>query len=157
MFSILLMFTLGMSNVDTYFYHSGYQDGKEYIFQASWIPGKDKNDRSLFLYSPASSAYKDMLESAAKQGIDLKLTYATRDHILQKRLKRRNPRLAAPPGYSPHEAGLAIDISGVVKHKRKTSIYYWLKHNAKQYCFYQPVKKEPWHWEFDTKCHSYYK
>lgn len=130
----------------------GYVDGKPTEFNASWIPGKDLDDNPLYLRADAAKAWRDMVTEAARYGIFLEATYAFRDHKVQKRLKKRMPTLAAPPGYSPHEAGLAVDINNCtrrVKGKRiKTDTYRWLRKHGKEFGFYQTIAHEPWHWEY---------
>lgn len=134
---------------------AGYENGKPSRFLASWIPGTDLNNDPLYLRSDAAEAWKSMLAAATQQGIHLEPSYAFREHHIQKRLKRRSPRLAAAPGYSPHEAGIAIDIKNCtrkIKNKRiKTEIYFWLKTHAHKYGFYQTIKNEPWHWQWFEK------
>jgi D-alanyl-D-alanine carboxypeptidase len=137
----------------------GYTNGKPTVIEASWIPGKDLDDNPLYLRADAARAWRDMLTTAARQGIFLEATYAFRDHKVQKRLKKKMPQLAAPPGYSPHEAGLAIDINNCTRRIRgkriKTDTYQWLKKHAKEYGFYQTISNEPWHWEWlDSKNQS---
>jgi LAS superfamily LD-carboxypeptidase LdcB len=137
----------------------GYTNGKPIVIDASWIPGKDLNNNLLYLRTDAAQAWRDMVVKAAKDGIFLEPTYAFRDHNVQKRLKRRNPNSAALPGYSPHEAGLAVDINNctrtIKKRKIKTAIYWWLHQYGKDFGFIQTMQNEPWHWEWvDIKRNS---
>ena len=67
----------------------------------------------------------------------------------------------AAPGYSNHQAGLAIDFqqlltTGVVRNDtgtrwtaawRRTWFYKWLLTNASGFGF-APYDKEPWHWTY---------
>lgn len=130
----------------------GYTNGKPTIIVADRIPGADLNQEPLYLQADAAIAWRDMLTEAARYGVFLEATYAFRDHKVQKRLKKRMPRLAATPGYSPHEAGLAVDINNCTRRIRgkriKTDTYQWLKKHAKEYGFYQTISNEPWHWEY---------
>jgi LAS superfamily LD-carboxypeptidase LdcB len=130
----------------------GYTSGKPTVIEASWIPGKDLDDNPLYLRADAAKAWRDMLTEAARYGVFLEATYAFRDHKVQKRLKKKMPRLAAPPGYSPHEAGLAVDINNCTRRvkgrKVKTDIYWWLLKHGKDFGFYQTIPNEPWHWEY---------
>lgn len=131
---------------------TGYTNGKPVEFDASWIPGKDLDNNQLYLRADAAKAWRDMLTEAARYGIFLEATYAFRDHKVQKRLKKRMPRLAAAPGYSPHEAGLAVDINNCTRRvkgkKIKTDVYRWLARHAKEFGFHQTIPNEPWHWEY---------
>jgi len=53
----------------------------------------------------------------------------------------------APPGYSMHERGLAIDFTwnGAVISSRSNPAFKWLAANAARYGFYN-LPSEPWHW-----------
>lgn len=130
----------------------GYTEGNPAIIDSSRIPGKDINGNFLYLRTDAAEAWKDMLSQAAQDGIFLEVVYAFRNHETQKRLKRKRPRKAARPGFSPHEAGLAVDINNCTKRVRhrkiKTETYRWLKANAPRFGFIQPVPNEPWHWTY---------
>lgn len=53
-------------------------------------------------------------------------------------LYRRKPHLAAPPGKSNHEDGLAVDLGGDLN---------WVQQNAATFGLRQPMSWEPWHWE----------
>jgi phosphatidylserine/phosphatidylglycerophosphate/cardiolipin synthase-like enzyme/LAS superfamily LD-carboxypeptidase LdcB len=72
------------------------------------------------------------------------------------------PRRIAAPGYSNHQAGIAIDFRQVLKGKdrirnstdraaiqrwRTTWFYRWLQQHAARFGF-QPYTAEPWHWEY---------
>ena len=71
--------------------------------------------------------------------------------------------VSAPPGYSEHHTGYAIDIGDgrapathVEKRFEKTEAFAWLKENAPRYSFElsfpednpQGVNYEPWHWRY---------
>jgi D-alanyl-D-alanine carboxypeptidase len=53
---------------------------------------------------------------------------------------------AAPPGYSNHQNGIALDIN-VTGFGGPT--YTWLTQNATSHGFLRTVDGEPWHWEHD--------
>ncbi len=60
--------------------------------------------------------------------------------------------LTAPPGYSRHEAGLAVDFvcgssNQALGYGR---CYRWLVRNAHQFGFYN-LPSEPWHWSIDGR------
>jgi hypothetical protein len=74
----------------------------------------------------------------------------------------RIPRRIAAPGYSNHQAGIAIDFRQVLKGTdrirnstaraaierwRTTWFYRWLQQHAARFGF-QPYTAEPWHWEY---------
>jgi peptidoglycan hydrolase-like protein with peptidoglycan-binding domain len=58
----------------------------------------------------------------------------------------------APPGYSNHEKGLAIDFTyngqGIETHSNPG--YIWLANNAEKYGLYN-LPSEPWHWSVNGK------
>ena len=64
--------------------------------------------------------------------------------------------VSAPPGYSQHSTGLAVDFSPVSDSFENTSGYTWLKANATTFGFKESYPKgsskgagfEPWHWQF---------
>ncbi len=70
--------------------------------------------------------------------------------------------LKAPPGYSNHSNGTAVDFKTVhggaeLKSRkvqrdawRKTWLWPWLKQNAKHFDF-KPLKSEEWHWDYSPK------
>ena len=138
---------LSISSIEN-IYVDGYFNRKPERILVSKVPGLDKTGSSIWINIKAKQDLLDMVEHAAKDGVYLKINYAFRDYSLQKRLKRRNPRIAAKPGRSSHQEATSIDISGV---KNKTSTYFWLKEYASKYSFYQPMRKEPWHWSWHEK------
>ena len=54
---------------------------------------------------------------------------------------------AAKPGYSNHQSGRAIDISGIKRENDTSALYKWLCNNAKTYKF-SGYSKECWHWNY---------
>ena len=77
--------------------------------------------------------------------------------------------VSAPPGYSEHHTGYAIDIgdarmpeSHLKVSFEKTIGFQWLKENASNYGFElsfpkdnpQGISYEPWHWRFVGDNHS---
>ena len=72
-------------------------------------------------------------------------------------------RVSAPPGYSEHSTGFAIDIGDATQREtdfetdfEKTDTFRWLKNNAAKYHFKLSFNKdnkyidyEPWHWRFE--------
>ena len=111
------------------------------------IPGVDRDGRPLYLAAPAARAWMELLEAAAKAGYDLRPTYAYRTKEQQKRLRKQSRRLAARVGFSPHQAGLAVDISGMTESGRPSDLRRWMRREAPQYGFF-PTRREPWHWNY---------
>lgn len=75
----------------------------------------------------------------------------------------KRAEVSAPPGYSEHHTGYAVDIEdgdrpdlGLVEEFDQTAAFKWLQQNAAYYSFEmsfprnnpQGVNYEPWHWRF---------
>ena len=72
-------------------------------------------------------------------------------------------RVSAPPGYSEHSTGFAIDIGDANNRQtdfviefENTDAFKWLKNNAAKYHFKLSFDKnnknvdyEPWHWRYE--------
>jgi D-alanyl-D-alanine carboxypeptidase len=76
---------------------------------------------------------------------------------------KERAKVSAPPGYSEHHTGYALDIgdgnvpaTNLSVNFEKTEAFRWLKANAAYYSFEmsfpkgnkQGVSYEPWHWRF---------
>ena len=89
----------------------------------------------------------ELKEAAARDGVYLQLNSGFRTHDEQIRLYRmyRNGtgNLAAPPGYSTHQDGNAIDVDVV-----SDAAYNWMHRNAPAMGWRKTVSIEPWHWEY---------
>lgn len=93
---------------------------------------------------------------------------AAQDKLFKAQIERRGSveaaaKLSAPPGYSEHATGYAVDITDgrfpkqdVTYDFAKTDAYKWLSIHAKEFGFElsflennsQGVSYEPWHWRF---------
>lgn len=116
-----------------------------------------------------------LLEAARKDGIHMRTATAFRSVEEQRRLfeagaKKKNISQksygwwTAPPGFSEHHTGLAVDFVEVGNSKadftpelfRKTAAFAWLKVRASQFGFELSfpennglrVAFEPWHWRY---------
>tara|TARA_R110002074_G_scaffold13083_7_gene47219 strand:- start:3333 stop:4436 length:1104 start_codon:yes stop_codon:yes gene_type:complete len=121
---------------------------------------------NLRLKKEVADAYKQMRNAAKNDGIRINATDGFRSYKEQQKAKEKwtkkgKPGNAATPGYSRHQAGIAVDIStwvnGEGKTKQKkgssapnptTAIYRWLQKNAHKYGFVRTVSQEPWHWVY---------
>jgi len=147
----ILFFLVGnMTPVDSVGCAShGFSDGRRVFLAAKRIPGRDYDGKPMCLQRQAAEAYIEMVEAAARDGVFLQTTAAYRTYHQQRRLFRKNPRLAAKPGHSTHQEGLSVDISNAIgRNGKKTQVYYWLRNNAKRYGFVCDVNGEPWHWSW---------
>lgn len=117
---------------------TAYAKGRPYSIQVIHVGGKP-------VAKATGHAFLKMQAAAHAAGVRLSLTSGFRTNAEQTRLyncyrsKRcNNGNLAARPGYSNHQNGLALDLS--------TSS--WLARNASKYGFVRTVSKEAWHYEY---------
>lgn len=100
-----------------------------------------------------AKAFLAMKAAAKAAGVDLTLQSGFRTMEEQTRLRAAyeagTGNLAAIPGYSNHQNGVAIDIG--VRSSFQSPEYLWLAQHAKDYGFVNTGKDfsqpEPWHWE----------
>jgi hypothetical protein len=97
--------------------------------------------------------YLDLVGAAAKEGVEIAINSGFRSYPEQKSLyegyQKHLPgyNVAAPPGTSKHQNGIAFDIR--VAGGAGDRVYEWLKKNGPSRGFIRTVNKEPWHWEYD--------
>ncbi|MEB3159513.1 MAG: M15 family metallopeptidase [Synechococcus sp.] len=129
----------------------------------------------LELRSEASRAFQAMQRAAAADGVDLRLLSGFRSLALQKQLffdvkADRNQdaltraRVSAPPGFSEHSTGYAVDLgdgrlpaTNLSVDFENTAAFRWLRSHANRFHFTlsfprgngQGVSYEPWHWRFE--------
>ncbi|MFM7313072.1 MAG: D-alanyl-D-alanine carboxypeptidase family protein [Cyanobium sp.] len=123
----------------------------------------------------AADALRAMQRAAAADGVDLVVLSAFRSIALQKRLffdvsaeRNQSPstraRVSAPPGFSEHSTGYAVDLgdghapgTNLSPRFDQTAAYRWLAANAARHHFQlsfprgnrQGVSYEPWHWRYE--------
>jgi peptidoglycan hydrolase-like protein with peptidoglycan-binding domain len=99
--------------------------------------------------SDAAAAFNRMHAAAKAAGINLHVNSAFRSMEEQRALYQKylngTGNLAARPGYSNHQGGIAVDIN---VGGTGTSTYKWLANNASRFGFVRTVPSEPWHWEY---------
>jgi hypothetical protein len=118
---------------------TGYSAGRPMQICVTEVDGK------LVEYRTAE-AFVRMRAAAARAGVRLQIVSGWRTMEQQRRLYQLyisgRGNLAARPGYSNHQSGLALDLnmnlSGVTR---------WLNAHAAEYGFRRTVASEPWHWE----------
>ncbi|MCC0176224.1 D-alanyl-D-alanine carboxypeptidase family protein [Waterburya agarophytonicola K14] len=131
-------------------------------------------DNRLKMRSAAASKFKQMQTDARAQGVILvpisafrtaeaqeQLFFGVKEQRVQDATKRAE--VSAPPGYSEHHTGYAIDLgdgnapaTNLETDFANTAAFSWLKENALKYSFelsFPPdndlgVSYEPWHWRF---------
>ena len=145
------------------------------------LPYKEISKEKLVLIEPNIEVHIDMSESllqmrndAKKDGIFLVFLSGYRSINLQEdifyslksirnQIAAERARVSAPPGYSEHSTGFAIDIGDADKREtdfevefENTDAFRWLKLNAAKYHFKlsfdqnnKTVDYEPWHWRYE--------
>lgn len=146
------------------------------------FPYPEADEQDLVEVEPGQSLHRDaaqallaMQRSAAADGVSLMVLSAFRPAALQQELffdvkSERNQsalqraRVSAPPGFSEHSTGYAIDLgdgrapqANLSETFADTEAYRWLEANAARYHFIlsfpsdnpQGVNYEPWHWRFE--------
>ena len=145
------------------------------------LPYKEIPKEKLVLIEPNIEVHIDMRDSlltlreeAKKDGIYLVFLSGYRSINLQNKIfyslkSTRNQeaseraKVSAPPGYSEHSTGFAIDIGDATQREtdfetefENTNAFRWLKKNAAKFHFKLSFKKdnkyidyEPWHWRYE--------
>ncbi|MGG6296912.1 M15 family metallopeptidase [Leptolyngbya sp. AN02str] len=131
-------------------------------------------DGSIRLRATAADKYLEMAEAARRDGVRLSALSGFRTlqeqnslffDVKAERGQRPTERatVSAPPGYSEHHTGYAIDIGDATRSAthleitfESTPAFRWLQRNAARFGFEmsfpkdnpQNVSYEPWHWRF---------
>ena len=145
------------------------------------LPYKEISEEKLVLIEPNIEVHIDMQESllnmreeARKDGVYLVFLSGYRSINLQndifyslKSIRNQDAveraRVSAPPGYSEHSTGFAIDIGDATRREtdfetefENTNAFKWLVKNAAKFHFKLSFNKnnkyidyEPWHWRFE--------
>ena len=146
------------------------------------LPYPEASKNELILFSPGIYVHKDIYETfkemqfmAAQRGISLQLLSGYRSIDLQRDIFYENKSIrnqtaversmvSAPPGYSEHSTGYAIDVGDgnnpdthFEVEFEQTPAFKWMKRFASKYHFVlsfppnnkQGVTYEPWHWRFE--------
>lgn len=159
--------------IKSYFGHLPYQedDPSRLVIVGRFVRGT--YERTEWLDWEATQAFQQMAAAAKVDEIVLMpisgfRSIADQEALFSKQVQRQGSeqvaaRLSAPPGYSEHHTGYAIDIADVQQPAtdlketfEATDAYRWLETNAHKYGFEesfprnnrQGVSFEPWHWRF---------
>ncbi len=131
-------------------------------------------DDSIRMRSSAATKFQQMQAAARAEGVILtaisgfrstdaqnQLFFGVKEQRVQNAAKRAE--VSAPPGYSEHHTGYAVDIgdgkapsTNVNPEFENTAAFRWLEQNAARYSFElsfprdnpQGISYEPWHWRF---------
>jgi D-alanyl-D-alanine carboxypeptidase len=127
------------------------------------------------LQRDAAAGLQQLQAAAAADGVDIRVLSAFRSIALQKHIffdvkSERNQsalqraRVSAPPGFSEHSTGYAVDLgdgrrpdANLSPSFEATPAFNWLRANANRFHFRlsfppgnrQGVNYEPWHWRFE--------
>lgn len=120
----------------------------------------------LYILAAAHQPLVKMLQAAAEDGIMLEVESAYRSERYQKRIFKRMldegrtfadiVRYVAPPGYSQHVLGTAVDFFPSNWSFAETRAYEWLGENAHRFGFTESYSRlnrekipwEAWHWNY---------
>ena len=147
------------------------------------LPYPEASKDELILFSPGIYVHKDiyanfkeMQSIAAQRGVSLTLLSGYRSIDLQRDIFYENKSIrnqtaierswdSAPPGYSEHSTGYAIDVGDgnypethFEVEFEQTPAFKWMKRFAPKYHFVlsfppnnkQGVTYEPWHWRYEV-------
>jgi len=146
------------------------------------LPYPEASKNELILFSPGIYIHREIYENfkemqfmAAQRGVSLQLLSGFRSIDLQRDIFYENKSIrnqtaversmvSAPPGYSEHSTGYAIDIGDAnypdthfEVEFEQTPAFKWMRRYAPKYHFVlsfppnnkQGVNYEPWHWRFE--------
>lgn len=133
------------------------------------LPGQ-----TITLQKNAAVAFRQLVTAAAKDGVSITLISGFRDHasqdylfydVMQERgqTPQQRAEVSAPPGFSEHHTGYAVDIGDAQAPSTslspsfgETTAFAWMQKHAAQYHWElsfppqnpQGVNYEPWHWRY---------
>ncbi|NET58199.1 MAG: D-alanyl-D-alanine carboxypeptidase family protein [Symploca sp. SIO2E6] len=154
--------------------HFEYEEAPVSELQAITADGRIK------LRTAAAQKYQEMLAAARASGINLTIISGFRSVEEQQHLffdikaqrgevASKRAKVSAPPGYSEHHTGYAVDLgdasapaTNLSPNFEKTAAFKWLEQQAPYYSFElsfpkdnpQGISYEPWHWRFVGDSHS---
>ncbi len=118
---------------------TGYRRGKAFSICVTTVDGK-------LLEVNTARAFLRMRTAARRSGASLRVVSGFRTMAQQRYLyrlyKQGRGNLAAPPGYSNHQSGHALDLNTSAR-----GVYSWLSRYGRRYGFRRTVPSEKWHWE----------
>ena len=118
---------------------TGYRNGNPFKLCVVHVDGK-------LVERHTAHAFLDMRHHAANAGVHIYVVSGFRTMKEQRHLywlyKHGQGNLAAPPGYSNHQSGHALDLN-----TSSPGVYNWLANHAHNYDFKRTVPSEAWHWE----------
>ena len=131
------------------------------------VPSDLTGEFGIYVTPGTRDAVVAMAAAAREQGIRLEVDSGFRSYGFQKRvleglLAGDRPflnavRWTAPPGYSEHITGRAVDFVPSDADFKDVPAYQWLKERAADFCFTESYplgnaggfEWEPWHWRYE--------
>lgn len=118
---------------------TGYRGGRAMKVCVTALNGKQVEVET-------AKAFARMRDAAKRDGVTLVVVSGFRTMAKQRELYRLyragRGNLAAPPGYSNHQSGHALDLN-----TKARGVYAWLVRNGSRFGFRRTVPSEAWHWE----------
>ncbi|MCK6547629.1 M15 family metallopeptidase [Myxococcota bacterium] len=121
---------------------TGYSSGAARSITVVTVDGKPVERET-------ADAYWLMRQAAARDGVTIVVVSGFRTMAEQRYLYScyvncscNDCNLAARPGYSNHQSGLALDLNTA-----SPGVLSWMNRNAARFGFARTVPSEPWHWE----------
>ena len=162
--------TMETSPVDSLHGHLAYPETDQPLAAAGRYR---ETGRVVQLRTEAATAFQAMQRAAREAGVELVpisgyRTKGYQDGLFTRAIGKYGSaeaaaRWVAPPGYSEHHSGLALDIGALASPEldvetafEDTPEFAWLRDNARRYGFEisfprdnpQGVSYEPWHWRY---------
>ncbi|MDU9389243.1 D-alanyl-D-alanine carboxypeptidase family protein [Pseudomonas japonica] len=124
----------------------------------------DEDGRRFELEPEAAAAWRQLRAAAARDHVELWLVSAFRSIEYQARIIRYKLgkqqsleqilQSSAPPGFSEHHTGRAVDINSLEPEFEHSAAFEWLKQHAERFGFHLSYPRdnamgyryEPWHW-----------
>lgn len=154
--------------------HLPYQEASQSELKAITDDGR------IRLRLAAADKFRQMQAAARAEGVILTpisgfRTVSEQEHLFFQVKAERNQEtkkraeVSAPPGYSEHHTGYAVDIgdgkapaTNLTQNFENTAAFRWLEKNAARYSFElsfppnnpQGISYEPWHWRYVGDSHS---
>ncbi len=131
------------------------------------VPVDLSGQLGIYVTPETGDALVAMASAAQEEGLQLQVDSGFRSYGFQKRileglLAEGRPflnavRWTAPPGYSEHMTGRAVDFVPSDADFKDVAAYRWLQDHAADFCFTEtyPLGNaggfdwEPWHWRYD--------
>ncbi len=103
------------------------------------------------LRADAAASFLNMKDAALNAGVELIVNESFRSMEEQTYfwdVYQGGGALAAKPGFSNHQGGIALDIDLVDAAGNARPAAQWLATHAHKYGWERTIPSEPWHWEY---------